>query len=419
MKAGPSLLYVTLAGLTAGACSDVARSASASVVDSAGVQVVTNGVGSIEAAETWSFPEAPAVAIGSGVDPEVPLVRVASVVPLEEGRVAVVMREHVQVFNADGSLAATLGRQGQGPGEFSAPASVVPIGGDSLAVWDQNRRRVSVFTGDGRFVRELDLSELVPLSPMAAPSLDVLTAYTYLLPSASGSLILFGVGMTGPGTGVRRIEVPTYRISTTGELLATMGPFPGEETFNFGAGQGGVFPYPFSANTVGAAAGEALAVGTAEATEFRVYDAAGRLERIVRWPDHDRTVAGPFLTDWTDFVDDWLAKRPAQQASAIREMMERIPRAERFPAYDGLISSDDGDIWVAEYAGEYTSLYPPRNLGPPARRWLVFDREGLLIATVQTPEGFQPHAVRNGLVWGVHTDELNVESVQAYRIQRP
>lgn len=416
-------------------CSADVQPLRVNVEDSAGVRIVTNPPGSVDAAPAWTLSSEPVVEIGGGASPEVPLYRVSAVASLADGWVAVGTERppRVLVFEADGGLAGTLGREGEGPGEFRRVGSVVPLGAgppsaespasdspglDSLAVWDPDRRRLSVFSGEGRFLREADLSELVPLSPMAAATLDGLTAVTHLLPSTSGSLVLFSVGMTGPGGGVRRVEAPSYRIAPHGELLVTFGPFPGEETFYFGAGEGGTFPYPFSAGTYGATVGDALVVGTAESPELRLYDSTGALGRVVRWPDHDRTLGGPFLTDWNDFVDDWLDERSPGEATVLREMWEEVPLRDRFPAYEDVIATDAGQIWVGAYAGEHITMYPPRNLPPPERRWLVFDADGALVATVGTPEGFQPHAVRDGRVWGVYMDELEVESVRAYEVQR-
>jgi len=52
----------------------------------------------------------------------------------------------------------------------------------------------------------------------------------------------------------------------------------------------------------------------------------------------------------------------------------------------------------------------------PERSWLVFGEDGSLKARVHTPTGFRAFAVRDGLVWGVSTDELDVESVVAYEL---
>jgi hypothetical protein len=389
--------------------------------DSAGVRIVTNLPGSIEAAEEWSLSPAAVSEIGGGADPDVALFQVTAVVPLDDGRVAVATNSppRALVFELDGTLTATLGQAGRGPGEFSSVASVVPLGADSLAVWDDSRRRMSVFTLAGNYVRDVDLSDLALMTPLASGNTFELAAWTYLLPATSGSLVLFEVGVWGvPGQGVRRLEVPSYRISAAGEELASLGPFPGEELFDFGPGQGGVVPYAFGADTHAVTAGDALVVGIAEAPELRRYAPTGELEGIVRWPDEERTVEGPFVADWTDFMESWLAPMAPEERDMFRALMVDIPRPERFPAYDDVVAADMGEIWVGAYAGEHTMMYPTRNARVPARRWLVFDADGALVASVETREGFQPHAVREGRVWGVFRDELDVESVRAYEIAR-
>jgi hypothetical protein len=405
------------------ACADrAAGPGAATVVDSAGVTIVTNVPGSIEAAETWSLAEEPAVDIGSGVDPDVALFRVTAVVPLDRGRVAVATNSppQVLVLEPDGTVGSTLGREGDGPGEFASIASVVRLGADppavadSLGVWDDVRRRISVFTEDGRYVRDVDLSGLAPLTPIAAPNVLVPAGWTYLLPSSAGSLVLFVVGLFGPGEGVRRVEIPSYRVNGDGEELGRLGPFPGSETFM--SSQTGMAPYPFGAETHGATSGDALVVGTAESPELRLYGPSGALERIVRWPDHDRTVGGRLLSDWNDFVDGWLTPMPATERATFRGILEHMGLPERFPAYDGLVTADTGETWVGAYAGQLTMPATPLNVRVPARRWLVFDGDGILAAGVDTPEGFEPHALREDRVWGVFKDELDVESVRAYEV---
>src|SRR5690606_37843759 len=149
------------------------------VTDSAGVQVVTNQPGSIEAAQAWRLSAQPAVEIGAGASPDAPLYRVAAVVPLPGGRVAIGTQTppQVLVFAPDATLAATLRWQRDGPGDFHGVASGVPLGADSLAVWGDRRRRVSVVTMDGGLQREVDLSARAPLSPIAAATMEGLLAW--------------------------------------------------------------------------------------------------------------------------------------------------------------------------------------------------------------------------------------------------
>lgn len=422
MRGAAPLVALLLAAAGSSACAEGPGRTTATAVDSAGVRIVTNPPGSIEAAEAWSLSPQPVVEIGAGANPDLPLHQVTAVVPLGEGRVAVATNSppRVLVVDSEGTVAAILGGPGEGPGEFSSVASVVPLGADSIVVWDDIRRRMSVFTPDGRYVRDVDLSDLALPTPLGAASTSQPAAWTHLLPSGSGSVVLFQVGVWG-GTevGVRRVEAPSFRVTTTGRELARFGPFPGEQTYDFGPGQGGPFIFPFGADTHAAAAGDALVVGTAEAPELRRYAPDGSLEQIVRWPDEDRTLGGAFLSDWSGFVDSWLAPMPPREREMFRGILDAIPQPERFPAYDDLVAADEGDIWVGSYAGEHSVPYPPRNAPVPARRWLVFDPHGELIARVHTPEGFMPHAIRDGRAWGIFTDDLEVESVRAFEVARP
>ena len=100
-------------------------------------------------------------------------------------------------------------------------------------------------------------------------------------------------------------------------------------------------------------------------------------------------------------------------------MLDLMPLPELFPPYAGLLVADTGEIWVGDYPGQVglwglTEEEPPM----PERSWLILMPTGEITGLLTTPTGFEPHAVRDGLVWGVHTDELNVESVRAYAIER-
>jgi hypothetical protein len=413
MRFGTVLLFV--ASFQLSGCAGGGSERLLTVSDSAGVRVAVNASGSMEAAEAWFLAEEPGIEVGKGLEPSLAFSQVTAIAPLRDDRVAVGIssRPQVYVFGWGGEHLATLGAPGRGAGEFSTVTSVVPLQPDSLAVWDQNRRRLSVFTDEGSYVREVDLRGLVPYSPMAAPGVDELSAFTYLLPSTPGTFMLLGVGALAPvGPGVQRVAVPSYRISTEGEVLEQTGPLPGLQTV------GGAVPLPFAAKTYGVARGETLIVGTAEATEFRKYGPGGVIQAIVRWPDDDRTVGGPFLADWMEFLDASLAALPSEEREHFRAGFDGLPQLETFPAYDGIIGADNGEVWVGAYAGEYISAFPPRDDRVPERRWLVFEEDGALRATIMTPSGFQPHVVHDRRVWGVFRDERGCESVRAYEIER-
>lgn len=410
---------LALAALGWAACGGNGSSPAAVVVDSAGVATVTNLPGALETAAAWSLSAEPVVEIGGGADPAVPLHQVTAVAPLAGGGVVVGTASPARalIFGPSGELRATLGREGGGPGEFQRVASVVPFRADSVAVWDPNRRRISVFTREGVFVREVDLSDVAPIGLMAAPNTRTPAAWTHLKPGPGGGFVLFSVGAFGSGEGARRPEAPTYRLTAEGEVVAELGSFPGFQSYS--SEQTGVTVYPFGADTYGAISGDELVVGTAEEPELRYYGPDGALRRIVRWPDHDRAVEGPLVEQWDSSLAGWLEEMPPPRATMMREMLDRIPRPDRFPAYDGVIPGPAGSVWVGDYAGMLALAGTPVDLRVPARRWLVFDSSGLLTATVDAPAGFQPRAATIDRVWGVYRDELDVESVRAYEVVLP
>jgi hypothetical protein len=93
-----------------------------------------------------------------------------SVASDSQGRFWVVYLDHMMVFSQDGSLEREVGRQGQGPGEFQDPVSIVPIA-DSMLVLDQNR--MTVYGPSLEYVRTLTLP-LAPDRSMGLPGLAVI-----------------------------------------------------------------------------------------------------------------------------------------------------------------------------------------------------------------------------------------------------
>ena len=81
--------------------------------------------------------------------------RVMDVAVDRNGRIFIAddVAHHIKVFTADGAYEATIGRRGQGPGEFSAPWHVAVDPSDSLFVWDSGHSRILVFTPGLEYAR--------------------------------------------------------------------------------------------------------------------------------------------------------------------------------------------------------------------------------------------------------------------------
>ena len=90
---------------------------------------------------------------GESDDPNGLFYRPSSVVAADSGTIYVADNgnKRIQVFGPDGAYIRALGREGQGPGEFASLWRMT-IAGDSLVVYDNMMRRISVWTLDGEHV---------------------------------------------------------------------------------------------------------------------------------------------------------------------------------------------------------------------------------------------------------------------------
>ncbi|HET8649909.1 MAG TPA: hypothetical protein VFL95_07705 [Gemmatimonadales bacterium] len=87
--------------------------------------------------------------------PALELDRANSALRLADGRIVVANSgtDELRFFDSTGASLASVGRNGEGPGEFSGGMTLYPGSGDSLVVYDAGARRFTVTDRDGHYVR--------------------------------------------------------------------------------------------------------------------------------------------------------------------------------------------------------------------------------------------------------------------------
>ncbi len=62
---------------------------------------------------------------------------------------------HLRVFDKDGGYIRTIGRKGQGPGEFQMPVFVQATAQNEIVIYDYSSQRLTFFSPDGGYLRQV------------------------------------------------------------------------------------------------------------------------------------------------------------------------------------------------------------------------------------------------------------------------
>ena len=368
------------------------------VEDSAGVTIVTNAQPAPGSRLPWQFGAQPSLSIGSvesGGANE--LFRVQDATLLADGRIVIANAGsgELRVFNADGSHSGTWGRQGEGPGEFSSgPSAVALWPGDSIAA--PGGSRVSLFDLDGNHGRDVALD---------ATRSNVLDLFPDGRMVSMGSLLLNRRTMGSPD--LVQYDTEWSVLDTDGTLHASPGEFLATEewVWSFPDGGTGENPYPFKRDTRGAVWGNLVAIGVQDSYEIRAFAADGSLVRIVR---RDWNPRSPTQADLEEYVARAYAHLPPEAGSRALSMFKDMPLMDSYPAFEEILSDRAGYLWVREY----------RMFGEGDAVWTVFDSEGRIQGVVETPPGLDVFEIGEDYVLGLAQDELGVEHVQMWALDR-
>lgn len=299
--------------------------------------------------------------------------------------------QQLRVFAADGSFVRTLGRSGGGPGEF-ARAMRVELGPDgNLWVMDPSNNRLSVFDTAGTYLegkRALGGFIMIPWPGR----FDSRGRYYAPVPRTGAEfrigLLRYDTAFTPADTldvPIDPVERESFRLSSPdGHSMMVAGvPFQGGFRWKV-APNGGIWAFV-----------------TDQYRLFELDNAGDTIRTITRdydplpVTDEDREQA---KEDMKWFLDqggraDW----------------SKLPDVK--PAATSFFLDDEGDIWVERVTEP----------GSDGSSFDVFDPRGRFLGNVRTPfalSGPEP-IIRDGTLWGVTRDALEVPYIVRARIEKP
>jgi hypothetical protein len=377
------------------------------VRDSAGIAIVENTAPLAADSIALRIDSVPAVDIGGTDDPHAEFGRIAGAIRLPDGGIAVADggNQELKLFDSTGAWRRLAGGKGGGPGEFENLGGLYHFGGDSLATYDWDHRRISVFTIRGDLVREM----ILPQGEMGG-------GFPHVIGMFWDGEILVGQGrFAGESgkSGIHRDTMPLFRYTRSAELADSIGWFPGSEFYQDIESSGGKIRsvvsarLPFGLVLTMVPAGDRLFVGTGGRYEIAQHDRSGGLTRLIRRVHQPlpvsaadiatykhRHLAG-FRAGMEDFRDRTMA------------LLDRMTYPETKPAYDGFVVGDNGALWVRRYDQPAIDL---------PSRYDLFDRDGQWLGHVTFPPRFSLLDAGPGYALGVWKDPDDVEYVRLYRL---
>jgi hypothetical protein len=319
---------------------------------------------------------------------------------LTDGRIVIADggASEIRYYDSRGAHLVSVGREGEGPGEFGGISSMATTSGDTVLVLDWRNRRVSYFDPSGTFHRSVPLHFLSEMG--GSPTL--------MSPFDDGTLIVgvqdfFGSGVFGEG--LTRGQIVYVRCDTTGALMDTLAVKPGIELYTAVQGDNrmaGVRPFGHSPRA--AAHRNGFFHGSGDSYEIEHFDKEGNLRRSYRRPIANMEVSDAdvdgYKRDRIENADDETQRRISEV------LVDAIPFPDAFPAYGDLVVDAEGNLWVEAYR-------TTKNEQP---RWTVFDGSGRMLGEVQTPEPLTVFQIGADFILGLWEDDLDVQHIVMYEL---
>ena len=344
---------------------------------------------------------------GSGADSEQFMSSIAGLKIDESGRIlaADVNESRITMFDSTGRWIRNIGRQGNGPGEFS---SIGTFGffSDSIWVIDPDAKRVQLFLADGSFARMFECS-VQPSDP---------TAYSSAPPAAylgNGRVLarLEPKSWQGIGDSVR---LPDLLVTATesGVVADTLSalPMPWSEIIHYSTTSMSR-PYPIRTTpyfVVAPRTPELAVVLRPDPTDER-----GGVYKVVRYHGDQLgsdTVVMSYSPRRVDqrIIDSLIPWPETEDLPALRDLNRARREHARWPkflpAVNRTIIGRDGSLWLAND----WSLTPSR--------WLVLSPDNRVVGAVDLPQKLRVLQADTMRVWGVELSDSDVPSVVRYRL---
>ncbi len=319
---------------------------------------------------------------------------------LPDGSIVVADRQTsaLRIFDSAGRLVRTLGRKGEGPGEFQI-ASVVSVAGDTIVAFDFAIFRLTTYKTDGTLLGTQPLLNALEGGRAYIEGRLQSGHWAVSTPHSPG-------WSHGPGVYRDTLRVGIVDRSGTGKVR-WVGGYPGATLFAYMPGEnkrlwaaGWLFYAPTSLVEV---TGDSILVGDTGRPELLLLRSDGQVARRIPLP-----ISAPDLRAYrTAERDKRLAESKDEREKGYIQAAHNVPRPPTY--YKGLLVSSTGELWINLYEESF---------GAPVR-YLVLGRNGKPRARVSVPAGSRVINIQTPWVLVVQKDENDIERLGLVRWTPP
>jgi len=291
----------------------------------------------------------------------------------------------IQKYDKTGNYLQTIGRKGQGPGEFEEPWGIYLDSEDKIYIYDSIRYNISFFGKNGNFKRVIRLPSFT-YDFGITKNKNVLMIYTSRSPDKSRegkrSLVL----INPEGNIIKIIASYPYQLRPRIKGHMPSNPYSHKLYFFPASDGGGVY-------------------GHSSEYKLFVLDSSGNLNYMI---EMDKPPEPIIKKDKNKLIDRYLER---QKLFPIGEKLSRseVKRTYIFPKFKplflGIISDDKGRIYIRGYDPDDSSAY-----------FDLFNKEGYYIYKIKAP--LYPRIIKKGYVYLVKRDPgTDYVKVKRYKIK--
>jgi len=329
-----------------------------------------------------------------------------------------VFTRELRAFDSTGACRRTIGRPGEGPGEFGEELTTVLVGSEGqLVVPDLANQSIHRFSPDGEYldsprlqVANSDFGAFIPLrwDRMADGRIVAqLRTFTFGPEGLGGAESDVIVALDADGQ-----PTDTVLMMKTGETLAAQGDgvplvtiFAPEPVWSVG-GNGG------------------LVTARTDAFRLTIHAADGSVDRIIERDVPARIITERDVDELLEAGGAAIARELGAGITVPTEILGEFLRfGETFPLLVQIMSGPDGTLWVRGVEDPVKAMGMlegiPRDLQSFGGRLLsVFDGDGAYLGDMELPDRFKPVIWEGESLYGIQLDDLDVQTVVRLRLVR-